>query len=89
MFHDLSTFRVIYQQFTHFNGLFQVFLSKKLFLCTRETSYKPKAMDACIKLVRRRRCYPNIFKPSAIDCKPLAIRWHSANSLLDLFWLKE
>jgi len=37
MFHDLLTFRMIYQQSRHFIELFQGFLLKKLFLCTRET----------------------------------------------------
>ena len=37
MFHELLTIHAIYEQFTHFNGLFQCFLSKKSFLCTRET----------------------------------------------------
>jgi len=41
MFHDLLTIHAIYQQFTHFNGLFRCFLTKKSFLCTRETSCKP------------------------------------------------
>ena len=47
MFHDLLTIMAIYEQFTHFNGLFQGFLSKKLFLCTRETLCKPNVMEAC------------------------------------------
>lgn len=44
MFHVLLTFMLSFKQFTDFNGVFSVFLSKLLFLCTRETSPKPKAM---------------------------------------------
>jgi hypothetical protein len=60
MFHDLLTITAIYEQFTHFNGVFQGFLSKKLFLCTRETLCKPNAMETCFRLLRRRQCYSNI-----------------------------
>ena len=44
MFHVLLTFMLSFKQFTDFNGLFSVFLSKLLFLCTRETSPKPNSM---------------------------------------------
>jgi hypothetical protein len=44
MFHVLLTFMLSFKQFTDFNGVFSVFLSKLLFLCTRETSPKLKAM---------------------------------------------
>lgn len=44
MFHDLLTFMLSFKQFTDFNGVFSDFLSKLLFLCTRETSPKLKAM---------------------------------------------
>ena len=48
MFHDLLTIHAIYKQFTHFNGLFRCFLTKKSFLCTRETSCKPNAMKSLL-----------------------------------------
>jgi len=48
MFHDLLTIHAIYQQFTHFNGLFRCFLTKKSFLCTRETLCKPNAMKSLL-----------------------------------------
>jgi len=44
MFHDLLTIRDSFKQFTDFNGVFQGFLSKILFLCTRETLCEPNAM---------------------------------------------
>ena len=44
MFHELLTFMLSFEQFTDFNGLFNRFSSKNLFLCTRETSRKPNAM---------------------------------------------
>jgi len=50
MFHELLTFEESFEQFTDFNGVFSVFLSKKLFLCTRETMCEPNAMDACIRI---------------------------------------
>ena len=37
MFHELSTIRISFEQFTDFNGLLGGLLDKKLFLCTRET----------------------------------------------------
>jgi hypothetical protein len=37
MFHELLTIKASFQQFTHFNGLFQGLLSEKLLLCARET----------------------------------------------------
>ena len=42
MFHELSTIQVSFEQFTDFNGVFSGFSVKILFLCTRETSRKPK-----------------------------------------------
>ena len=44
MFHDLLTFYESFEQFTDFNGVFSHFLSKKLFLCNRETLREPKIM---------------------------------------------
>ena len=44
MFHDLLTIMLSFEQFTDFNGVFSPPLSKKLFLCSRETLCKPKAM---------------------------------------------
>jgi len=41
MFHDLLTIGVSFEQFTHFNGLFTIFLDKNHLLCIRETSCKP------------------------------------------------
>ena len=38
-----------YEQFTDFNGLFGVFLLKKLLLCIRETLRKPNAIKACFE----------------------------------------
>ena len=48
MFHDLLTITDSFEQFTHFNGLFQGFLSKKTFLCTRETSCKPNSIESLL-----------------------------------------
>ena len=45
MFHDLLTIRVSYEQFSHFNALFQGFLAKITFLCTRETLAKAKLVS--------------------------------------------
>lgn len=44
MFHDLLTIQLSFKQFTDFNGVFSGFYSKKLFLCIRETSQKPKTV---------------------------------------------
>ena len=46
MFHDLSTIRESFEQFTDFNGVFRGFLAKNLFLCIRETLCKPNAMES-------------------------------------------
>lgn len=50
MFHELSTIQVSFEQFTDFNGLLRGLLDKKLFLCTRETSRKPNAMETCFQI---------------------------------------
>ena len=60
MFHELSTIRGSFEQFTDFNGVFRAFLVKILFLCTRETMCKANTMDACIQLLSRSHCYQNI-----------------------------
>ena len=44
MFHELLTFMLSFEQFTDFNGLFNRFSIKNLFLCTRETMCKPNAI---------------------------------------------
>ena len=67
MFHDLLTIQGSFEQFTHFNGLLQGFLTKILFLCTRETLCKPNTIDACIGLLRRRQCYPNIVQAECCE----------------------
>jgi hypothetical protein len=61
MFHDLLTIRVSFKQFTHFNGVFQGFLSKNLFLCTRETMCEPNAMKVHFRIA---------------EAKPLLINKH-------------
>ena len=48
MFHDLLTITDSFEHFTHFNGLFRGLLSKKMFLCTRETSRKPKTIESSL-----------------------------------------
>ena len=50
MFHELSTIRISFEQFTDFNGLLRGLLDKKLFLCTRETMCKPNAMETCFQI---------------------------------------
>ena len=59
MFHELLTFHDSFEQFSDFNGVFRGFLSKKMFLCTRETLCEPNAKDACINLLRRSQRYVN------------------------------
>ena len=50
MFHELLTFHDSFEQFSDFNGVFRGFLSKKMFLCTRETMREPNAMDIYIQI---------------------------------------
>lgn len=68
MFHDLLTFHDSFEQFNDFNGVFGCFLRKKMFLCTRETMRKPKAMDTCIILLRRSHGYLNNARAESNGC---------------------
>ena len=68
MFHDLFTFHDSFEQFSDFNGVFRGFLSKKMFLCTRETLCEPKAKDACIILLRRSQGNSNIVRAESNRC---------------------
>ena len=68
MFHELSTIRISFEQFTDFNGVFRGFSVKILFLCTRETMCKPNAMKVYFQiaeaqpLFRETSCKPNAMK---------------------------
>ena len=50
MFHDLLTIMLSFEQFTDFNGLFDRFSSKIMFLCARETSCKPKSHGSSLQM---------------------------------------
>ena len=45
MFHELLTIMLSFEQFTDFNGVFSRFLSKILFLCTRETMRQAERLE--------------------------------------------